>query len=166
MKQTWLDECEKASIAVSNMNLISPRSVRTMTPALCQPPPIYAAGDYELPMAGGHLPRPNKNELRRTLSTRSVGPQVSKSSAYTGYQSDTFHPPRDWLTISKTLADWPRVQASNWCSMKIFFSISLIQFNIKHQQDHSDNRQHQEGFLTCMSNPVIFSHCLHNNLLC
>merc|ERR1712131_111020 len=75
MKQTWLDECERASIAASNMNLISPRSVRTMTPALCQPPTIYAAGDYELPLAGSHLPRPNKHELKRTLSTRSVGPQ-------------------------------------------------------------------------------------------
>ena len=79
MKQTWLDECERASIAASNMNLISPRSVRTMTPALCQPPTIYAAGDYELPLAGSHLPRPNKHELKRTLSTRSVGPQVSLS---------------------------------------------------------------------------------------
>ena len=77
MKQTWLDECERASIAASNMNLVSPRSVRTMTPALYQPPPIYAAGDYEIPLAGSNLPRPNKYELKRTLSTRSVGPQVS-----------------------------------------------------------------------------------------
>ena len=77
MKQTWLDECERASIAASNMNLVSPRSVRTMTPALYQPPPMYAAGDYELPLAGSNLPRPNKYELKRTLSTRSVGPQVS-----------------------------------------------------------------------------------------
>jgi len=75
MKQTWLDECERASIAASNMNLVSPRSVRTMTPALYQPPPIYAAGDYEIPLAGSNLPRPNKYELKRTLSTRSVGPQ-------------------------------------------------------------------------------------------
>ena len=77
MKQTWLDECERASIAASNMNLVSPRSVRTMTPALYQPPPVYAAGDYEFPLAGSNLPRPNKYELKRTLSTRSVGPQVS-----------------------------------------------------------------------------------------
>ena len=73
MKQTWLDECERASIAASNMNLVSPRSVRTMTPALYQPPPMYAAGDYEIPLAGSNLPRPNKYELKRTLSTRSVG---------------------------------------------------------------------------------------------
>ena len=81
MKQTWLDECERASIAASNMNLVSPRSVRTMTPALTyQPPPCYAAGDYDLPLAGSNLPRPNKYELKRTLSTRSVGPQVSFES--------------------------------------------------------------------------------------
>ena len=110
MKQTWLDECERASIAASNMNLVSPRSVRTMTPALYQPPPMYAAGDYELPLAGSNLPRPNKYELKRTLSTRSVGPQVS--CAGTRNESSCARP------VDKK-----------------FLSISLIRYNIKHQQD-------------------------------
>ena len=45
---------------------------------------------------------------------------------------------------------------SLYSSIKGFLSISLIRYNIKHQQDRWDNQQHQEDFLCMKSNPVIF----------
>lgn len=92
---------------------------------------MYAAGDYELPLAGSNLPRPNKYELKRTLSTRSVGPQVSCAGT------------RNESSCARSVD-------------KKFLSISLIRYNIKHQQDRWDNQQHQEDFLCMKSNPVIF----------
>ena len=68
-RERWLEEQERASLAASHFNLVSPRSARYL--------PCDGYGDYpgNIPLAGSdHMPRPTT--LHRTGSTRSVGRQV------------------------------------------------------------------------------------------